>query len=192
MKYKRQSEEAEMEMKSPKYSYGSFVSAYGGMAPLYVPMSYKPDNGMYYSYPSSMRSPQTPSPGLDTTGGGLGGTFSQLPNPCMGQSPTAMLGTLPSPLSSSLPHHRPPSASSLARGPTHPSAAAAASAFFSNGVLTPVSSPTTTIHSQHHAYFYGDHSGAAAAAAAGMTLSTAGHGVFTDWQRSMAATSPTP
>ena len=73
MKYKRQSEEVDMEMKSPKYSYGSFM--YGGMSPLYgyMPMQYKPENGLHYGYTSNMRTP--PSPAIT----GMDGSFQSMP-----------------------------------------------------------------------------------------------------------------
>ena len=81
MKYKRQSEETEMELKSPKYSpYGSFV--YRGLTPFYVPMQYKPENSMYYPYGPNIRSPQQ-SPSMEAS------FQMQL------SSPPAMIGALP-------------------------------------------------------------------------------------------------
>ena len=122
MKYKRQSEEAEMEMKTPKYPYGSFVS-YGGMPSFYsyVPMPYKPESGMHYAYPSALRSPQTPSPGID-------GSFTpgmQMNSPTMF---TQFSSTIP---------QRHNSVPQLTR--PNPSA----SYFASNGLLTPLSPQTT-------------------------------------------------
>ena len=122
MKYKRQSEEAEMEMKSPKYPYGSFVP-YGGMTSFYsyVPMSYKPENGMPYTYSPTIRSPQTPTATVDAN-------FQT-----MSLSSPTMISSLPSPLS-------------MPQRPTHPHIPRAnptASYFSSNGMLTPLSPPTT-------------------------------------------------
>lgn len=129
MKYKRQSEEAEMEMKSPKYPYGSFVS-YGGMPSFYsyVPVPYKPDSGMHYAYPSALRSPQTPSPGLDTP------FTTGMPM----NSPT-MFTQFSSQRHNSVPQ--------LTR-----SANPSASYFASNGLLTPLSPQT----SYQQSYFSGD------------------------------------
>ena len=105
MKYKRQSEEAEMEMKSPKYPYSSFVS-YGGMSPFYsyVPMPYKSHdtasggggvNSVPYTYSgSALRSPQTASP--IPSAGGMDVNFVM-------NSPT-MLGSLPSRSPQGFPH----------------------------------------------------------------------------------------
>ena len=128
MKYKRQSEEAEMEMKSPKYPYGSFVP-YGGMTPFYsyVPMPYKPEHGMSYGYPPAIRSPQTPT-AIDTN-------FQPIPL----TSPT-MISSLSSPLCIPQRH----SSHQIPR--TH------ASSFSSSGLLTPLSPPT----SYHHTYFSSD------------------------------------
>ena len=128
MKYKRQSEEAEMEMKSPKYPYSSFVS-YGGMSPFYgyVPMPYKACDTMSgnipYTYSSSLRSPQqTTSP--ITAAGGMDVNFVM-------NSPT-MLGSLPSPLSAGMsPRHH----SLHAPLPRPPNGT---SSYF-NGLLTPIS-----------------------------------------------------
>ena len=118
MKYKRQSEEAEMEMKSPKYPYSSFVH-YGSVTPFYgyMPMPYKPENGMHYTYSPGFRSPQTPTDA----------NFQ----PVGINSPT-MISSLPSPLA--MPQ-RP--------NPHIPRTNPTASFFSSNGVLTPLSPPTT-------------------------------------------------
>lgn len=128
MKYKRQSEEAEMEMKSPKYPYSSFVP-YGGMTPFYsyVPMPYKPEHGMSYGYPPAIRSPQTPT-AIDTN-------FQPIPL----TSPT-MISSLSSPLCIPQRHSSP----QIPR--------TNASNFSSSGLLTPLSPPT----SYHHAYFSSD------------------------------------
>lgn len=129
MKYKRQSEEAEMEMKSPKYPYGSFMS-YGGMSPFYgyVPMPYKSHDAsganMPYSYSSSiLRSPQTTSP---ITSSGMDVNFVM-------NSPT-MLGSLPSPLSAgtSPRHHSLPTPLPRPNGTSS----------YLNGLLTPISPST--------------------------------------------------
>ncbi len=133
MKYKRQSEEAEMEMKSPKYPYSSFVH-YGGVTPFYsyMPMPYKPDSGMHYGYPSSMRTPQTHTATVDPT-------FQS-----MGLNSPSVIGSIPSPLAVT---QRPMSSPHLPRSnPT-------ASYFSSNGVLTPISPPT----SYQQNYFINDH-----------------------------------
>lgn len=131
MKYKRQSEEAEMEMKSPKYPYGSFVP-YGGMTPFYgyVPMPYKSDNGMSYGYPQAIRSPQTTTTAMDTN-------FQPIP-----VSSPAMISSLSSPLCIPQRHNTP----QIPR--TNPTA----SYFSSNGVLTPLSPPTA----YHQSYFSSD------------------------------------
>ena len=126
MKFKRQSEEAEMEMKASKYSFSSFMP-YGNMMYGYMP------NSPSYGY--SRSTPQTPSPGLD-------GAFSQLEM----ASPT-MLGTLSSPLSAG-PHRHGGSMSPLIR-----SAPPSTSYFTSNGLLTPLS-PSTS--SYQHVYYSGD------------------------------------
>lgn len=62
MKYKRQSEEQELERQSPKYPYSPFMS-YGGMSPFYgyVPMQYKPHDS------------QVVGGGVTAAGGGGGG-----------------------------------------------------------------------------------------------------------------------
>lgn len=127
MKYKRQSEEAEMEMKSPKYPYGSFIP-YGGMTPWYMPVSYKPENGINYAYPSAIRSPQTPTdPNFQS----------------MTASSPTMISSLPSPFSVT---HRPSAATHVPR--TNPTAAY----FSSSGLLTPLSPQT----SYQQTYFTAD------------------------------------
>lgn len=137
MKYKRQSEEAEMEMKSPKYPYSSFVS-YGGMGPLYgyVPMPYKAHDGgsglsVPYTYATSaLRSPQqTTSP---ITGSAMDVNF------VMNHSSPSMLGPLPSPLSAGMsPRHSFPTPLPRPNG---------TSSYF-NGLLTPISPSTGYQHS---------------------------------------------
>ena len=65
MKFKRQTEEAELEMKSPKYpAYSPFVP-YGGFYSGYMPMAYKSDNLVHYPYPT-LRSPPTPGGSSDS------------------------------------------------------------------------------------------------------------------------------
>nr|CAD37941.1 homeobox protein HOXa1 [Suberites domuncula] len=134
MKFKRQSEEAEMEMKASKYSFSSFMP-YGNMTSLYGYMQ----NG--YPYPTNIRSPRTPSPGLD-------GSFSHLD-----MSSPSMLGSFTSPLSAG-PHRHSGGMSPLIR-----SAPPSTSYFTSNGLLTPLS-PSTSSYQQ--VYYNGDsanHSG---------------------------------
>lgn len=138
MKFKRQTEEAELEMKSPKYpAYPSFVS-YGGFYSSYMPMAYKSDNMVPYPYPT-LRSPPTPSGSSDSN-------FS----PMSLTSPTTF-STLSSPLS------RP--GSSLRT----PSANPSTSYFPNTGVLTPLSSPSSSPyhhthhhHHNHHSYYTTD------------------------------------
>lgn len=116
MKYKRQSEETEMEMKSPKYSpYGSFV--YRGVAPFYVPMTYKPENSLYYPYGPNIRSPQQ-SPSMEAS------FQMQL------SSPPAMLGAL--------------SSHSMTRQPAYLPRTHSAPY---NGMLTPISPSPCYTHS---------------------------------------------
>ena len=121
MKYKRQTEEAEMEMKSPKYPYGSFLP-YGGMSPFYsyMQMQYKPENSMnvnYATYPTTVRAAQAH--------GTTDSAFQSLPM----SSPT-MISGLSAPLSMSSRH---PSTSQFTRpAPT-------GSYFTANGMLTPIS-----------------------------------------------------
>lgn len=63
MKFKRQKEEAEMELKSPKYPYGPFVP----YSSIYSYVPYKPEyNGTPYGYSSS--SFQSPPPSAGTEG----------------------------------------------------------------------------------------------------------------------------
>ena len=136
MKYKRQTEEAEMEMKSPKYpAYHSFVP-YGGFYSGYVPMAYKSENLVHYPYPT-LRSPPTPSGSSDSN-------FS----PMSLTSPTHF-SSLHSPLS----RHGPT--------PRTPSANPSTSYFPNTGVLTPLTSPSSSPyhHSHqphHHTYFTTD------------------------------------
>lgn len=90
MKYKRQTEEAELEMKSPKYpTYPSFVP-YGGFYSSYMPMAYKSDNIVHYPYPT-LRSPPTPSGSSDSNFSPMNLTspthFSSLHSPLSRSSP---------------------------------------------------------------------------------------------------------
>ncbi len=171
MKFKRQSEEAEMEMKSPKYPYGSFMP-YGGMGSFYsyVPMPYKSHEGaggVPYTYnattPSSLRSPQTTSP-LTSGSGGMDANFVM-------NSPT-MLGSLSSPLSAGVSPRL--SGISATTGIPRPNPT---SSYF-NGLLTPIS-PST---GYQHNYFGNE---IAAGAAAG-SLSSHANG-FTEWPRTVPA-----
>lgn len=166
MKYKRQSEEAEMEMKSPKYPYSPFVS-YGGMSPFYgyVPMPYKTHDGstggVPYTYSSSMlRSPHhTTSPIAGSTGG-MDVNFVM-------NSPS-MLGSLSSPLSAGMSprHHSIPTPLPRPNG---------TSSYF-NGLLTPIS-PST---GYHHSYFNNE--------VAGPAVSISNHiQSFSDWPRAIPA-----
>lgn len=101
MKFKRQTEEAEMEMKSPKYpaAYPSFVP-YGSFYPSYMPMAYKSDNLVHYPY-TALRSPTTPSGSSDSNFSPMSLTspthFSSLHSPIQrvapGQSPRTPSGT---------------------------------------------------------------------------------------------------
>ncbi len=109
MKFKRQSEEAEMEMKASKYSFSPFMpySMYGYM-----------HNNPTYGYSSTIRSPHTPSaPSVD-------GTFSHLDM----SSPTML-----APLSAG-PHRHSGGMSPLIR-----SAPPSTSYFANGGLLTPIS-----------------------------------------------------
>ncbi len=111
MKFKRQSEEAEMEMKASKYSFSSFMP-YGNMMYSYM------QNSPAYGYPSNIRSsPQTPSPGMD-------GPFSQLD-----MSSPSMLAPL-----SAGPYKHSGGVSPLIR-----SAPPSTSYFANGGLLTPIS-----------------------------------------------------
>lgn len=184
MKYKRQSEEAEMEMKSPKYPYSPFVS-YGGVSPFYgyVPMPYKSHDGsgataggVPYTYSGpALRSPQTTSPLAVAGGGGGAGAAGGMDVNFVMNSPT-MLGSLPSPLSAGVsPRHHPLSAPLPRPNGT--------SSYF-NGLLTPIS-PSTTYQ---HSYFSSD---AGAAGAAGGVGSISSHTPqiqgFSDWPRAIPA-----
>ena len=162
MKFKRQSEEAEMEMKSPKYPYGSFMS-YSGVGSFYsyVPMPYKSNDGsnIPYTYSSSaLRSPQTPSP---IASGGMDGNFVM-------NSPT-MLGSLSSPLSAGVSprHHSIPTPLSRHNG---------TSSYF-NGLLTPIS-PST---GYQHNYF--THEGVGSGSLSGHTQLQG----FSEWPRPIPA-----
>ena len=174
MKYKRQSEEAEMEMKSPKYPYSSFVS-YGGMSPFYsyVPMPYKSHDGsggggggntVPYTYSgSALRSPQTASP--IPSAGGMDVNFVM-------NSPT-MLGPLPSPLSAGVSprHHSIPMPLPRPNG---------TSSYF-NGLLTPIS-PST---SYQHSYFSSNEGGVGSGGSISNHTQIQG---FSEWPRAI----PTP
>jgi len=177
MKYKRQSEEAEMEMKSPKYPYGSFMP-YGGMGSFYgyMPMSYKSHDapGVPYTYnttaPTALRSPQTTSPLAPGSGGSAAGGMDA--NFVM-NSPSNMLGSLSSPLSAGMsPRISGISASSITRpNPT--------SSYF-NGLLTPIS-PSTGYQPN---YFNNDVGGVAGSG----SLSSHAHlQCFSDWPRAVPA-----
>ncbi len=141
MKYKRQSEEAEMEIKSPKYPYSPFMS-YSGVSPFYsyVPMPYKPHDGpggtitpYNYSGTASLRSPQTTTSPISGGGGGMEANFVM-------NSPT-MLGSLSSPLSAGVsPRHH---------GLHTPLPRPNGGTSYFNGLLTPIS-PST---SYQHGYF---------------------------------------
>lgn len=173
MKFKRQSEEAEMEMKSPKYPYGSFMP-YGGMGSFYsyVPMPYKSHEGagVPYTYnttaPSALRSPQTTSP-LATGAGGAGSMDTNF----VMNSPT-MLGSLSSPLSAGMsPRLSGISATGIPRpNPT--------SSYF-NGLLTPIS-PST---GYQHNYFSNDVAGASTGSLSNHTHLQG----FSEWPRAIPA-----
>ena len=171
MKFKRQSEEAEMEMKSPKYPYSTFMP-YGGMhVPSfysYVPMPYKSDNSMHYAYPQGIRSPQTLSPGMDA-----GYT------PGM-NSPT-VFGSLTSPLSTTVPQRH-----NIPQLPRTPGASY--SSF--NGLLTPLS-PSTGTYQQ--SYFANCESAPASAPAVGLNPAHShSQGPYTEWQRTIPPAPTTP
>lgn len=130
MKFKRQTEEAEMEMKSPKYpTYPSFMP-YSSFYPGYMPMAYKSENLVHYPY-TALRSPPTPSGSSDSNFSPMSLTsptqfsslHSPLTRPSAGQSPRTPSGN-------------PPTASYFSN-------AAAAAA----GVLTPLSPPSSTTSS---------------------------------------------
>lgn len=159
MKYKRQSEEAEMEMKSPKYPYSSFVS-YGSPFYGYVPMPYKAHDGGSGNVPYTYSSPALRSPQHTTSPGGMDVNFVM-------NSPT-MLGPLPSPLSAGMSprHHGIPTPLPRPNG---------TSSYF-NGLLTPIS-PST---GYQHSYFNNE--------ATGSISSHAGHVPgFSDWPRAIPA-----
>lgn len=164
MKFKRQSEEAEMEMKSPKYPYSTFVP-YGGMHMpsfySYVPMPYKTENTMHYAYPQSIRSPQTLSPSMDA---------SYTP----GMNSPTVFGSLTSPLSTVPQRHNIPQ---LPRTP-----GASYSSF--NGLLTPLS-PSTGTYQQ--SYFTSCDSASAGAVGLNPTAHPHSQGPYTDWQRTIHA-----
>ena len=171
MKYKRQSEEQEIEMKSSKYPYSPFMS-YGGMSPFYgyVPMPYKSHDaaavagsgGMPYTYSGpALRSPQTTSP---ITTAGMDVNFVM-------NSPT-MLGSLPSPLSAGVSprHHSLPTPLPRPNG---------TSSYF-NGLLTPIS-PSTTYQ---HNYFTNEGVGSAGSITSHTPQAVQG---FSDWPRAIPA-----
>lgn len=157
MKFKRQSEEAEMEMKASKYSFNS-IMPYGNvnMTSFY---GYMP-NGMPYPYPSNIRSPQTPS------ASSLDGYFSH-----MDMSSPTMLSGFSSPLSTT-PHRHGGGISPLIR-----SAPPNTSYFTSNGLLTPVS-PSTS--SYQHTYCNSDSTTHSA-----LSSYTQMPFVAQDWQRTL-------
>lgn len=159
MKFKRQSEEAEMEMKASKYSFSSFMP-YGNMMYGYM------QNSPTYGYPSSIRSPQTPSAqSVDTFSGQLD------------MSSPPMLA----PLSAGGPHRHSGGISPLIR-----SAPPGSTSYFANGgLLTPIS-PSTT--SYQHVYYNGG------TGDSGTPPSHAGLGAYShlpfvghDWQRSISS-----
>jgi hypothetical protein len=162
MKYKRQSEEAEMEMKSPKYPYSSFVS-YGGMSPFYgyVPMPYKAHDSGSSSVPYTYSTPVLRSP--QHTSSPIGSTSGMDANFVM-NSPT-MLGPLSSPLSAGMSprHHSIPTPLPRPNG---------TSSYF-NGLLTPIS-PST---GYQHSYFNNETAG---------SISNHIQG-FSDWPRAVPA-----
>lgn len=170
MKYKRQSEEAEMEMKSPKYPYNTFMP-YGGVHMpsfySYVPMQYKTtENAMHYPYPQSIRSPQTLSPSMDA-------------NYASGMNSPTVFGSLTSPLSTTVPQRH-----NIPQLPRTPGASY--SSF--NGLLTPLS-PSTGTYQQ--SYFTAGCDSASTQGAAAVTLNQAhSHsqgGPYTEWQRTIPA-----
>lgn len=176
MKYKRQSEEAEMEMKSPKYPYNTFMP-YGGMhVPSfysYVPMSYKTtDNAMHYPYPQSIRSPQTLSPSMDA-------------NYAAGMNSPTVFGSLTSPLSTTVPQRH-----NIPQLPRTPGASY--SSF--NGILTPLS-PSTGSYQQSYFAASCDSASTPGGAAAAVGLNPAhshAQGPYTEWQRTIPPAPNTP
>lgn len=171
MKYKRQSEEAEMEMKSPKYPYSSFVS-YGGVSPFYgyVPMPYKSHDAtggsVPYTYSSpALRSPQTTSP---IASGGMDVNFVM-------NSPS-MLGPIPSPLSAGMtPRHHSISTPLPRSNGT--------SSYF-NGLLTPISPSTNYQHS-----YFSNEGVVGGSGSIGSHTQLQG---FSDWPRSVIPAPTTP
>ena len=163
MKFKRQSEEAEMEMKSPKYPYGSFMSYGGAMSPFYVPMPYKTHDGssMPYTYSApTLRSPHQTTPPLGSAG--MDTNFVM-------NSPT-MLGSL-SPLSASVsPRHH------GIHTPLQRHNGTMSSSYF-NGLLTPIS-PST---SYQHSYFTNEGVGSGS-----LSTHTQLQG-FSEWPRAVPA-----
>ena len=132
MKYKRQTEEAEMELKSPKYPYSSFVpytSIYGYMPP------YKGDYG---------------------NGGGSAGYGTSLSHTCSQQY------VLSSPDSYSSCYSAPATMSPLPAtqrySPSHQHRAVNGGVFFNRGGVSPLSSPSTPVsgNSYSTSYFNGD------------------------------------
>ena len=180
MKYKRQSEEAEMEMKSPKYPYSSFMS-YGGMSPFYgyVPMPYKAHDGgnssIPYSYSSpTLRSPQQTTSPIAAGGTAAGASGGMDPVNFVMNSPT-MLGPLPSPLSAGMSprHHSLPTPLPRPNG---------TSSYF-NGLLTPIS-PST---GYQHSYFNNDGGVASAGGGAAINSNHTHIQNFSDWPRTLPA-----
>ena len=179
MKFKRQSEEAEMEMKSPKYPYNTFMP-YGGMhVPSfysYVPMPYKTtDNTMHYPYPQSIRSPQTLSPSMDANYAAAGMN-----------SPT-VFGSLASPLSATVPQRH-----NIPQLPRTPGASY--SSF--NGLLTPLS-PSTGTYQQSYFTAGCDSASTPGGGAAAVGLNpahshAAAQGPYTEWQRTIPPAPNTP
>lgn len=153
MKFKRQSEEAEMEMKASKYSFSSFMP-YGNMMYSYMP------NGSAYGYPGSIRSPQTPSSSLDST-------FSQLD-----MSSPSMLSGLSTPLSAG-PHRH--TAGGSMTSPLIRSAPPTTSYFANGGLLTPLS-PSS---SYQQVYYNGESGSAHSGLGAYPQIPFVGH----EWQR---------
>lgn len=170
MKFKRQSEEAETEMKSPKFPYSSFMP-YGGVGSFYsyVPMPYKSheSGSVPYTYGGSaaaaLRNPQTT--GSPINGGGAGMDANNF----VMNSPT-MLGSLSSPLSASM-------SPRLTSIPTPISRPNGTSSYF-NGLLTPIS-PST---GYQHNYFGNE----GTVASGTLSCHTQLHG-FSEWPRAIPA-----
>ena len=169
MKFKRQSEEAEMEMKSPKYPYNTFMP-YGGMHMHsiygYVPMPYKTtESAMHYPYSQAIRSPQALSPSMEASY-------------AAGMNSPTVFGSLTSPLSSAMPGQRHSIPAQLPRTP-----GASYSSF--NGLLTPLS-PSTGTYQQ--SYFASCDSAATGVTAVGLNPSHShSQGPYTEWQRTIPA-----